>query len=91
MIDNDKIQALLAARGRAGANIMDYSLHDHRDGRGVVIGKWDESKLGPKPQMAELEAVPVPLKPPIPPRVKLEQWLAQADLTIADLKKELGL
>lgn len=55
-IDNNIIQALLFQRQKAGANIVDYSLHDHGDGNGVMIGKWDEAKLGPLPTTAELDA-----------------------------------
>lgn len=56
MIDTNLIQALLFQRKRVGANILDYSLHDHGDGKGVIIGLWDEQKLGPRPTEAELEA-----------------------------------
>jgi hypothetical protein len=69
MIDTDVIQALLASRGKSGLNIVDYSLHDHGDGKGVIIGQWDEAKLGPRPTDDELALVKV-VKAPKVDRVK---------------------
>lgn len=69
MIDTNAIQVLLSGRGKSGQNILDYSLHDHGDGQGVIIGLWNEAKLGPRPTEAELEGVKGQ-KPPKVDRVK---------------------
>lgn len=43
----------------AAVPLVDFILQDNSDGTGPFIAKWDESKLGPKPTKAELDAVSV--------------------------------
>lgn len=46
---SDKV---LAAYPAAGTE--DFSIENHLDERGYFIGRWDESKLGPMPDLASL-------------------------------------
>lgn len=43
----------------AAVPLVDFILQDNSDGTGPFIAKWDESKLGPKPTKAELDAVSI--------------------------------
>jgi len=37
-------------------NLVDYTLQDNSDGKGVFIAHWDEAKLGTKPTAAQISA-----------------------------------
>lgn len=37
--------------------LVDFAIQDNSDGRGPFIAKWNEAKLGPKPDKAKLDSV----------------------------------
>lgn len=67
----------------AAVPLVDFILQDNSDGTGPFIAKWDESKLGPKPTKAELDAVSVAAE-----QARLDAETsdkAKAELAIIDL------
>lgn len=54
---NTRIQIWLAAQGRTGRPLVDYTLVDPSDGTGPRIEAWDVATLGPPPTRAALDAI----------------------------------
>lgn len=57
MVTNSQIQALLTARSKTGAPLVDYTLTDRNDGQGATITAWNAATLGPLPTQAEIDAL----------------------------------
>lgn len=67
MIDDDKIQIWLKSKGRTGRVPFDYYLRQVNGS--VVIGAWDETKLGPRPSVDDLTAIDAVVVPPLADRL----------------------
>lgn len=65
-------------------------IRDDLDGNGPYIDKWDHPVF-PRPSDEELDAAPEYDEPPAPPVLTPAEKLANAGLTVDELKTLLGL